>query len=177
MDRREFLQTAAVTAKAALLTAVATKLAACNGAVCDPALEDCAARYPYFVDDETCTACGRCVELCGKKAFKLKGGANVVSIDPLRCTRCGSCFLACEGQGYHAVIETQVVDGFIYEIDQDLCQQCLSCHKVCPALPDKAIVQSNLERTRVDQTRCSHCGECVELTFCPFGAIHENRPG
>jgi len=170
MDRREFLQ-------AALLSAAAVKLAACTDVTCDPAVEACAARYPFFVNADVCTACGKCVPQCGKKAFKLKGDPNVVTIDPLRCTRCGACFLACQGQGYHAVIETLAGDNrYMYEIDQDLCQKCLACHKVCPALPDKAIVQSNLERSRIDQVMCTHCGECVELSFCPFGAINENRP-
>jgi ferredoxin len=171
MDRREFLQ-------AALLTAGAVKLAACTSAACDPAAGDCAARYPFFVEHGACTACGKCIDQCGKKAFKLPGGANVITIDFTRCTRCGSCFLACEGQGYLAVTMTIAGDGLpFYDIDQELCQKCLSCHKVCTAVPDKAIVQSNLDRTRIDQVKCSHCGECVELSFCPFGAIHENRPG
>ncbi len=170
MDRREFLQ-------ASLLSAAALKLAACTGATCDPAVEDCAQRYPFFVKTGTCTACGKCIPQCGKKAFGIPGGPNIVTIDFTRCTRCGSCFLACEAAGYHAVIETQVPDGFMYEIDQELCQKCLNCYKVCPALPVKAITQSTQQRSRIDQTKCTHCGECVELSFCPFGAINENRPG
>jgi len=146
MDRREFLQVA-------LLSTAALKVAACTDATCDPAVEDCSARYPFFVASGTCTACGKCIPQCGKKAFQLKGGTNVVSIDFTRCTRCGSCFLACEAAGYHAVIESQVPDGYMYEIDQDLCQKCLNCHKVCTAVPDKAIVQSNLEPYCGDNNR------------------------
>ncbi len=169
MRRRDFLQLG-------LLSAAMLKMAACRSAECDPDQEDCAALYPFFVDSAACTACGRCLHKCGKKAFHLEGGPNRVHIDPMRCTRCGACFMACENQGYFAVQRTQAGDGgFVYEIDQDACQQCLACYRSCPVTPEKAVVQSNLERTRIDQTRCSHCGECVELTFCPFGAIHENR--
>lgn len=171
MQRRDFL-------RLGLFSAAALKLAAaCRDAECDPSEESCAARYPFYVDDAACTACGRCVPRCGKKAFKLAGEPNRVYIDPTRCTRCGACFMACENQGYFAVQRTMAGDGrYVYEIDPDLCQRCLACYRSCPATPEKAVVQSNLNRTRIDQTRCSHCGECVELTFCPFGAIHENRP-
>lgn len=170
MERRDFL-------RISLLSAVAVKFSACHEAECNVPQENCAVLYPFYIDETMCTACGRCVPQCGKKAFTLPGSPNRVHIDPLLCTRCGACFMACENQGYFAVQRTLAADNqYVYEIDQDACQRCLACYRSCPVTPNKAIIQSNLNRTRIDQTRCSHCGECVELTFCPFGAIYENHP-
>ncbi len=157
------------------MTLVAAKLAGCVKSFCDGTGTPCEELYPFYVKKDLCTGCGVCLKKCGKKAFHIKGGRNTVSIDPFRCIQCGACLIACENAGYFAVIETQVANGFTYEIDPEACARCLNCFRVCPVEPEKAIVQSTLERTRVDQAKCSHCGECVELQFCPFGAIHEKR--
>ncbi|HEX5435533.1 MAG TPA: FAD-dependent oxidoreductase [Gemmatimonadaceae bacterium] len=45
--------------------------------------------------DETCTACGRCVDVCPVGAFTLDAGAPKPRLDQAPCTRCGLCAERC----------------------------------------------------------------------------------
>jgi NAD-dependent dihydropyrimidine dehydrogenase PreA subunit len=45
------------------------------------------------VDEETCTGCGDCVELCSLEAMELSG--DTVSINEAYCVGCGACVSAC----------------------------------------------------------------------------------
>jgi len=169
MNRRDFIKTGL----SGILAGVSiSSLEACDKEEC---LQNCETSYPYYIDQETCTACNTCVPLCGKHAIVLPGGRNTLFINQENCIHCGSCFLACENQGYNAIIEDTPPDGpKRYYIDESKCTRCLACYRVCPAEPEKAVVQENLQRTYINQNKCTHCGECVQLEFCPFGAIHEN---
>ena len=44
--------------------------------------------------EDWCTACGRCVELCGQGALAVSGGR--VAVDRSRCRLCGYCSAACQ---------------------------------------------------------------------------------
>ncbi|MBU1238833.1 4Fe-4S binding protein, partial [Myxococcota bacterium] len=143
--------------------------------------------YPYFITPELCTGCGICVSQCGKKAITIPAGerrALIVNQD--KCLRCGKCFFLCE---YNSIIQQPDDDGvhpYKYLVNLDTCVNCMSCYDICHAPVSEqgpgvtAIEIFNDEnRARIDQTLCSHCGECVELEFCPNTAIFEGpaEPG
>ncbi len=47
---------------------------------------------PAKVDEETCTACGACSEVCPADAITVEDSAKV---DPELCTECGACTEEC----------------------------------------------------------------------------------
>jgi len=61
-------------------------------------------------------------------------------------------------------------DLYRYEIDASTCAGCLICKRECPA---DAIVGEGKAPRRIDQAKCTKCGNC--LTACParFGAVHK----
>ncbi|MBU1219976.1 4Fe-4S binding protein [Myxococcota bacterium] len=169
MDRRTFIQSGI---SVSLLASLAASCENLSG----ECTENCENLYKYHIINELCTACGNCLDQCGKNAIDLEGSPNRVEIDQNICVHCGACFLVCE---YNSVIETDGtgIFNFDYHINQDTCVQCLECYDKCREAPQPgAIVQSNPDnRSRINQLKCSHCGECVELEFCLFGAINEKK--
>ncbi|MBN2723308.1 MAG: 4Fe-4S binding protein [Deltaproteobacteria bacterium] len=171
MDRREFFKKISNTVATVGIAGFAASCENLSG----ECSENCEELYRYSIVTDLCTACGTCLPQCGKNAIELSGEPNTVNIDQDLCIHCAACALSCS---YESVIESEGTDGFNvnYAIDQDKCVQCLECYYVC--LDEErpgAIYQSNPNRSRINQLKCSHCGECVELQFCPFGAIHENN--
>jgi ferredoxin len=49
-------------------------------------------RMPAKVDEETCTACGACAEVCPVDAITVEDSAKV---DTEACTECGACVEEC----------------------------------------------------------------------------------
>jgi len=49
-------------------------------------------RMPAKVDEETCTACGACAEVCPVDAITVEDAAKV---DAEACTDCGACVEEC----------------------------------------------------------------------------------
>ncbi len=49
-------------------------------------------RMPAKVDEETCTACGACAEVCPVDAITVEDSAKV---DAENCTECGACVEEC----------------------------------------------------------------------------------
>jgi ferredoxin len=49
-------------------------------------------RMPAKVDEETCTACGACAEVCPVDAITVEDSAKV---DAEACTECGACVEEC----------------------------------------------------------------------------------
>jgi ferredoxin len=47
---------------------------------------------PAKVDEDTCTACGACAEVCPADAITVEDSAKV---DPELCTECGACVEEC----------------------------------------------------------------------------------
>ena len=46
-------------------------------------------------DEETCTDCGACVNVCPTEALTIDLDSRVVSFDPDKCVACGLCVPAC----------------------------------------------------------------------------------
>jgi ferredoxin len=45
------------------------------------------------INEDTCTACGACIQVCPVEAIKLDFGS--VKVDPNQCTGCGTCVEEC----------------------------------------------------------------------------------
>lgn len=56
----------------------------------------------------------------------------------------------------------------IIKINEDKCEACDTCRKVCPA----DAIQGHLgSKHKIDDQRCLSCGQC--LISCPFNAIEQ----
>jgi len=53
------------------------------------------ARKTAIVDNERCTCCGLCIDICAERAISL---TDVVIIDSSKCTGCGSCAGECPNE-------------------------------------------------------------------------------
>jgi len=59
-----------------------------------------------YVDEELCTGCGVCLDVCKQGALSIEGGT--ASIDEALCTSCGRCIEACV---MGAIISAETIDG------------------------------------------------------------------
>jgi MinD superfamily P-loop ATPase len=48
----------------------------------------------YAVNQERCTGCGKCLDVCPPEAIAIKDGKAVILIE---CTDCGACPRVCRG--------------------------------------------------------------------------------
>ncbi|MBD3170236.1 MAG: (4Fe-4S)-binding protein [candidate division Zixibacteria bacterium] len=60
-----------------------------------------------------------------------------------------------------------------YEIQQDICSQCLSCVEVCEFSAVEETEVENGLKVKIDQIKCEGCGVCAY--FCPEDAISSER--
>ncbi len=56
-----------------------------------------------YVNKDTCTGCGVCMDHCPVGAIRLVG--RVATIDPMKCTECGACVEACPRGAIMMVME------------------------------------------------------------------------
>jgi anaerobic selenocysteine-containing dehydrogenase/Fe-S-cluster-containing dehydrogenase component len=99
-------------------------------------------------------------------------------IDLERCTGCKSCEVACKlehglgpGEYRNRVLWLGDAAGGALDFLTVSCQQCArpACLRACPVHP-KAIEKDPVTGiVRVDEDRCTGCGECV--VACPYGAM------
>ncbi len=93
---------------------------------------------PHVIE-ELCTACGKCVTVCPRDLFTLRGEKQTVAVacashDPgklvnkvckVGCIGCRKCEKACK---FEAI---RVIDG-LATIDYEKCKNCAACVKACP---------------------------------------------
>jgi Fe-S-cluster-containing hydrogenase component 2 len=60
-----------------------------------------------YVDENRCSGCGVCIEVCSAGAISLRSGVAV--IDQERCTQCEACFEACPEQAILSVSDRSLV--------------------------------------------------------------------
>lgn len=49
----------------------------------------------YKIHDESCSACGACMEACPEGAISYNAAKCCYTIDPEKCVECGACQDAC----------------------------------------------------------------------------------
>lgn len=96
-----------------------------------------------IVDSEICTGCGICVEECPKNIINLFNKGEFATVK-------------CASKDKGPDTKKFCVVG---------CIGCKICEKVCP---EKIIVVNNY-LAKIDESKCSLCGECVKN--CPVSAI------
>lgn len=61
-----------------------------------------ASLHTYYIHEDRCKRCGRCLEVCEREAIHIPQGIGVttnygsVFIDPARCDGCGKCRNVCK---------------------------------------------------------------------------------
>lgn len=96
-----------------------------------------------------------------------------IQINPEKCTGCRICELICSMTHYgesnpkRSRIHVYKLERFFVDVPM-VCKQCPdpSCAAACPI----EVLKRGAEHImKVDEERCTGCGQCVEA--CPFGAI------
>jgi len=118
--------------------------------------------------DYGCLGLGTCVEKCAFGAISIEDGIAVV--DKSKCVGCGACARVCP-KGVIAMIDAKISavvkcnssekGAVVRNLCDAGCIGCKICEKKCEY--DAIHVEDNL--ARVDSSKCSACGECVNA--CP----------
>lgn len=95
------------------------------------------------VDENKCTACGKCVAACPK---------NLYVLSPVSCR-------------YYVKCSSKDPGGATAKVCKSGCISCMKCEKVCPTHAAK--VTANL--SRIDPGVCKNIGACLEA--CPTKVI------
>ena len=98
------------------------------------------------VDEEKCTACGKCVSACPRNLFQLRPIGK----------RSRRVWVNCRSTEKGAVSKKHCAVS---------CIGCGKCAAVCPV--DAIVIENNL--AYIDPDKCIACGKCVPV--CPTGAI------
>ena len=91
------------------------------------------------IDEEKCTACGKCVEVCPKNIIELKSVKKFVHVlclskEPARIAMksCKAACIACKKCEKECPFDAIHVEGKLAIIDFEKCTSCGKCAKVCP---------------------------------------------
>ena len=119
-----------------------------------------------------CLGFGDCVNVCKYGALSIENGLAVVNYD--LCTGCGACSKKCPKQLFTMVPQKASVYVACSSTDKGAltrkvckagCIGCMKCQKTCQY--GAITVENNL--ATIDQSKCTACGECVEV--CPTKCI------
>ena len=118
------------------------------------------------------TGRGRAIDLAEVRTIlECANAANLV-LEPSNsqdisflCTCCGCCCGVLQGIKHQSRPADVVVNGFIAQLDEDVCRGCWTCLKRCQM---EALVEDG-DHARLKSERCIGCGLCV--TTCPSDAL------
>ncbi len=123
-----------------------------------------------------CVGLGDCMDVCKFDAIHIENGIAV--IDQNKCTACGLCQKACP----RGVIQLWPKENSVIvrcrnsdsgrvarEACMKACIACKRCEKTCQY--DAIHVENGF--AKIDETKCTRCGECVKN--CPCGCITINE--
>ena len=103
-----------------------------------------------------------------------KGGTGKTSITAALAhlaNGCLICDLDVDAPDLHLILDPQHIQeedfysGHLAEIDQDLCNQCGTCHEMCRY----GAIEETESGYRIEPLHCEGCKVCVQ--FCPQGAV------
>lgn len=131
-------------------------------------------RHIAVVDEDKCTACGKCAEACPKAVIELQSAKadvallcrntaklkQVMDVCKVGCIGCQKCAKACK---FGAI----TMENNLPVIDQAKCTGCQMCAEVCPTGAIKALKPR--KAAEIDQNVCIGCTICARN--CQFGAI------
>ncbi len=66
----------------------------------------------FHINNNLCTSCGRCGEMCPTQAIVIDAGRRLVDTD--RCTSCGNCVKSCE----EGAVSVETIEHLILEIER-----------------------------------------------------------
>lgn len=126
------------------------------------------------VDEDKCTACGKCVQSCPKNVIELKSASapvallcrntgklkQVMDVCKVGCIGCQKCAKACK---FGAI----TMENNLPVIDLEKCVGCQMCAESCPTGAIKALQPRRA--AEIDQSVCIGCTICAKN--CQFGAI------
>ena len=100
------------------------------------------------VDDDKCTACGKCVQSCPRGLFELRKKAKKNRKLYVACSNCDK-------------------GGVARKSCRVACIACTKCQQVCES--DAITIERNL--AYIDASKCTFCRKCVQV--CPTASILE----
>ncbi|MTI81096.1 MAG: 4Fe-4S dicluster domain-containing protein [Firmicutes bacterium] len=116
-------------------------------------------------NEELCTACGTCEQVCSETYFKeenrekasLRVEKEVDVVKLTTCSQCGECIELCP-------VEALYKDkNGVVRINKQECVGCFSCVGFCP----EGAMFYHVEH--IEPLKCIACGMCVKE--CPEGAL------
>lgn len=142
-------------------------------------------RPPGAVDEglflSTCLRCGKCAQVCPRKAIIMGLGDKGLSIgtpyiEPRQaaCDLCMDCITVCTSGALRSV-ERQKVRMGLAEINRDQClawqgHECKACYASCPFY-NQVITLEGHKLPVVDRKRCVGCGICENVCIAEPAAI------
>jgi len=133
---------------------------------------------PEDIFDDTCTNCGKCIDICPTNILSFgRGKLPVVDLSQNECTFCGKCESVCEP---NALINN--ANDKAWNIIVNFADSCLSVRRVmcrtCSDNCDESAIHFRLEvggksTPELLLDKCTGCGACIAP--CPADAIQMSR--
>ncbi|HHW70702.1 MAG TPA: Fe-S cluster domain-containing protein [Clostridiales bacterium] len=131
------------------------------------------------VDEDRCTACGKCIDACPKGLIEMvpkkslvhvicmskDRGKDVRQYCDIGCIACQICVKACK-------FDAIEIKNNVAKIDYSKCTNCMVCAEKCPT----NAIYANFERRKIahiDAKKCIGCTICSQN--CSFDAIEGER--